>query len=127
MNYKKSLEVLELPENYTAEQLKRSYYKKALNMHPDKNPKGEEMFKEINNAYQFLNGKHVKIDNSYEAIIKRYLELNYPHWGEQFIDQIIKIFIQKIETTAFDLFSRMNKNVVMDLYRVLSLMGVNDE
>ena len=64
MNYKKSLEVLELPENYTTEQLKRSYYKKALRLHPDKNPSGEEMFKEINNAYQFLKGKDEKIDNN---------------------------------------------------------------
>ena len=46
-------EILNLPPDYTIEQLKRSYKKMALEFHPDrnKNPNGTEIFEAITDAY----------------------------------------------------------------------------
>ena len=37
MNKKNACEILDLPLNYTPEQLKKQYHIKALRWHPDKN------------------------------------------------------------------------------------------
>ncbi|MDP1880861.1 MAG: molecular chaperone DnaJ [Parachlamydiaceae bacterium] len=50
-------EILEVPRNATAEEIKKGYRKKALQFHPDKNPgdaKAEKRFKEVSEAYEVL-------------------------------------------------------------------------
>ena len=50
-------EVLEVPRNATAEDIKKAYRKKAIQYHPDKNPgdkAAEEKFKEAAEAYEVL-------------------------------------------------------------------------
>jgi curved DNA-binding protein CbpA len=51
-------QILGVDEKATPEEIKKSYYKLALQWHPDKNPdkkeEAEEMFKEISKAYQVL-------------------------------------------------------------------------
>ena len=127
MNYKESLEILDLSDNFTIGQLKKSYYKKAIRFHPDKNPNGEEKFKDINNAYQFLIGKCENMDNSYEAMIKRYIELNYPQLDKPFVNKIIETFIQKVESKTFDILKRANRKTVVELYRLLLLIDVHPD
>ncbi len=49
--------VLQIPENATQEEIKSSYYRLAMEYHPDRNPDNplaEEYFKRINEAYQVL-------------------------------------------------------------------------
>ena len=41
-------------ENPTENEIKVAYKKLALRFHPDKNPQGADKFKEISEAYQFL-------------------------------------------------------------------------
>jgi DnaJ-class molecular chaperone len=48
------IKILKLESNYSTEDIKKSYKKLAFQYHPDKNPKGEEQFKLINEAYSFL-------------------------------------------------------------------------
>ena len=61
--------VLEIDRNATAEEIKRAFRKQALKYHPDKNqnnPEAEELFKQINEAYQALS------DENKRAIYDRY-------------------------------------------------------
>ncbi len=50
-------EILSIPKNASAEELKKAYRQCAMKYHPDRNPddkKAEEMFKECTEAYQVL-------------------------------------------------------------------------
>jgi molecular chaperone DnaJ len=46
--------ILEVEENASADEIKKSYRNLASKYHPDKNPDGEEKFKEIAEAYEIL-------------------------------------------------------------------------
>jgi molecular chaperone DnaJ len=53
-------EILEVSVSVTQEELKRSYRKKAMEHHPDRNPgnkEAEEKFKELNEAYEVLSNE----------------------------------------------------------------------
>jgi DnaJ-class molecular chaperone len=49
-------EILEVPRDATTAQIKKAYYQKARDFHPDKNdnPQAEEMFKLVSEAYNIL-------------------------------------------------------------------------
>lgn len=53
------LSILNLPKNFTNQQLKSSYRKLAKEWHPDlnKSPDAEQMFKKIDAAYEILSRK----------------------------------------------------------------------
>ena len=64
MNKKDACEILDLPLNYTPEQLKKQYHIKALRWHPDKNndsKEATEQFQKITEAHKFL----ISSDNGY--------------------------------------------------------------
>lgn len=54
MNYKQAIELLELENVFSMKELRKSYYKKCLLYHPDKNINGKVMFQKVNAAYQYL-------------------------------------------------------------------------
>ena len=54
MEKKDYYKVLEVNENASFEEIKKTYRKLAFQYHPDKNPGREEMMKEINEAYAVL-------------------------------------------------------------------------
>ena len=64
MNYKKAIKILEIEGTFDYKILKSRYYIKALRYHPDKNsePNAEEKFKEISEAYNYLN-KYINSKN----------------------------------------------------------------
>ncbi|CAI2167044.1 15863_t:CDS:10 [Funneliformis geosporum] len=54
MTRKDYYQILEINKNATEEEIKKTYRRLALKFHPDKNPNGEEKFKEISEAYAVL-------------------------------------------------------------------------
>jgi DnaJ-class molecular chaperone len=54
MEQKDYYKVLEVSEDASAEEIKKTYRKLAFQYHPDRNPGKEEMMKEINEAYAVL-------------------------------------------------------------------------
>lgn len=57
MTYQEALNVFELKEGYTKDELKKQYRKLSIKYHPDKNQgdeKASEKMSEINNAYEIL-------------------------------------------------------------------------
>lgn len=61
-------QLLEVSPHATPEQIKTAYKRKALRFHPDKNPDTEELFKEINNAYQVLSDTEAR--NRYDISLE---------------------------------------------------------
>lgn len=74
---KQACERLGLSKDFNEKQLKKAYYSQSLKYHPDKNPDGEEAFKNINEAYTFLSD----LDDGffpesvdYNSLLKEYME-----------------------------------------------------
>ena len=120
-----SIDILGLPENYTERQLKKSYYKKAIQYHPDKNPDGEEEFKRINKAYEFL--KKEEINESFEVMVERYIRINYPRLNVNIIRNILKLLINKMKIKTENILKNMSKDSIIEIYKVISLLGINNE
>ena len=55
-------QVLELPLEATQEQIKKNYRTLAKKYHPDRNPDGEDKFKQIASAYEILSDPEQKIE-----------------------------------------------------------------
>lgn len=70
MKNKNYYEILGLTEKATSSQIKKSFYRLAKQYHPDINPKGANIFKEINEAYKVLSNpsKKQEYDNSLNDI-----------------------------------------------------------
>ena len=68
MNYNMALSILNLKNNYTLEQLKKSYHLNALKYHPDKNTNiGDDKFKDVNIAYNYLY-KYLNLNDNIDNI-----------------------------------------------------------
>ncbi len=79
MEYKDYYKVLSVARKASEDEIKRAYRKLALEYHPDRNPgdpKAEEKFKEINEAYQVLSDPQKR---------QRYDQLgdSYQHWQQR--------------------------------------------
>jgi len=76
---------LGVPTNVDPAALKKAYYKKAQQHHPDKNPgdkEAEEKFKQCSEAYEVLSDKHKR--ETYDRFGKEGLEGGGFHSGNPF-------------------------------------------
>jgi len=113
MNYHKASNVLELNPGFSLQELKKKYYKKALQFHPDKNANSfqSEHFKEINQAYSYLkeyvaNPDTVMFKN--ESTGDLYSDYNL------MIDNFIKLFSNIDDKTSISII----KNIVYDYHKI---------
>jgi molecular chaperone DnaJ len=76
--------ILEVEENSTDEEIKKSYRSLSKKYHPDVNPDGDEKFKEINEAYEVLGDKTKRNDYNNSK--------NNPYVGTPFQDIFNSMF-----------------------------------
>ena len=98
MNLFEAMDLLELSDNYSLDDLKKNYKSLALKYHPDKCKNPEDQ------------GKFIKIGEAYSLLLKK--NTKEP---ENFIDSIFKSFvnISKQEYTTFSkkTFSKSKRNI----------------
>ena len=99
-------EILGVSKTCTKNEVKKAYRKLAIQYHPDKNPYGEEKFKEISEAYQVLNNTSTKdaydTDNYFTFDFKDSLDVFNsffdsinPIWGE-YLKNTVNQFAENI-------------------------------
>lgn len=135
MDFKKSLQILNLNTNFDYYQLKKAYHVNALRYHPDKNannPEYNQRFKEINLAYRYL--KNI-IDNNLETdsinkcdstndneiiIDKKYFELViefiYIITNKNSKKERISTFKNECSDILFTLLNQLNIENLQDIY-----------
>ena len=106
--------ILEVEEKSSQEEIKKSYRRLASKYHPDKNPDGEEMFKEIAEAYDILSNpqKKEQYDNrgknpfkgtSYEEMFSQMFgTASQQSRRKNAPDKIVKVQITPIESYRGD-------------------------
>lgn len=87
MNKDKAIQLLKLPENWTKQDVRRQYKKKALEYHPDRNSGFASHFIELKEAHDFLldtksqsvhTNFHNELDELINTITKQYKEAIVP-------------------------------------------------
>ena len=122
MNYERACRTLNLHDGFTTSQLKRAYYKKCLQYHPDKNPDGEEEFKQVQCAYEFLR------TSSRTFIVEDHSIFTYKDIFEKFINMSMKTTDVKdllhqlvFSTSSIDwILEHSSEELVLELYSFLS-------
>jgi curved DNA-binding protein len=89
MKYKDYYEILGVPRDATSDAIKKAYRKLAHQYHPDvsKDPKGEEKFKDVSEAYKTLRNPEARA--AYDKLGSHRPGEDFqppPEWGQQFGD-----------------------------------------
>jgi len=122
-----ALELLELESSYNKDTLRKAYYKKCLQYHPDKNKEGAEMFKLCSDANQVLI-KNLNIKNSSEDSFISYSDLFNDFLGSikekyNLTNKDIFTTIQKIvhncSSFSIDLLDDLDEETLSELYEML--------
>jgi len=132
MDFKKAIDLLELTQNFTENDLKKAYHLKCLQYHPDKNPNGEEMFKAITNAYQYLKTfMNTNVDDDffsnvndigYDELLRIYIHSisNRYNWNCNFIVDTLYSIIGECQKLSLKLFESLDKNTAMKIYSYIN-------
>jgi len=128
MNTNRARELLDLDADFSEQDLKKQYRRKALLYHPDKNhePDACIKFREIHDAYKYLTthgdlGMDFDTDSTdYESVLMRFLKTL---WGQE--DDKSRLFymiVHKIanccEARALTILEKMDKNVLIKIHGI---------
>ena len=125
MIFNEAIKILNVSNNFTQTQLKKAYYKAALKYHPDKCrlDNAEEMFKKVNEAYEFLNNdkgfENVEPpENNYLFLIKKFIKLIVPNLNidDDILSETLKMSFSNIKIFSFKLLKNVNRDDLIKLY-----------
>ena len=132
MNCKIALDILDLPnKNYTKTELKKAYYKKCLQHHPDKTKTNDsDMFKKCTEAYNYLNKRNniPSFDSSddcsnlsYSDTIKNYMGLISEKygWDNDMVNNIFELILKDATKISFKIFEAMNYDTLIEIYEYM--------
>ena len=128
MDYKKACSVLNLSEKHLYDTRKRAYYKMALKYHPDKYKEDNgEKFKEVKNAFDYLNSNEEKKSESFDENIKytelirivvKYFSPN-KNWDNLFLDTSITGIFKDCSRLSIEIFRKLSKERAIQVYDFL--------
>ena len=129
MNYDNAIEILELDDGYSVEELKKQYRLLALQYHPDKNHGvgATEKFQEIKEAYEtLLNGQPDDNDNidivksSYGGVLLVFLKKIL---ANEKCNQVLFTIMQKLssmcEDTALETLGKLDRIMLLKTHELL--------
>ena len=132
MNIKKASHILKLKKPITLDRIKKSYYKKALQYHPDKYTQDNgEKFKEIKEAYEFLRKEYpykdknteINIDDEtetdYITLLNKFLSKASPNWNSLFIETTFNCLIHQCGIFSLKIFKTLEKERAVEVYELL--------
>ncbi len=117
MNRETAISILNLPNNFTKQELKHAFRIMALKYHPDKSKTNtEEYFIQIHDAYKFLSNDNQNY--TYNDLVKDFLKSIHLDYSK-IMDILSKFYILQIDSSVA-LFKNLNEETAINILIILT-------